>query len=932
MRMPWRAGTLVLAMLVATAVAVLPANAGGPRTNATYVALGDSYASGEGLGGLPGSQNGGYEAGTDTPNGARFNMCHRSANDAYAVKVVSGRYLVRPTVKTADRAFWACSGATTETMKLDVGGLSPNDKLKRFRYKQPQQVAGTVGPSTRWISLSAGGNDVQFAKLVQACILAYSERNTTKPVIRIPGKPACDVQLKASTDKMRTLGRTLGEVYEELLEEASKAKLVVVGYPRVFPADMSGGASLSKLTAAQRKSAGIPVDASRLCRTNARTLTYWIGVDDSHARQLTTFTQDLNRTALRQVAALAKRYPGRIVFADTWSTSVPHNCSGVTKDPSVNGVRLSALGGTGSCIPLCGVVSEASFHPSRAGADRIGRVVEAAFAGALYSLGDTWKVTGKVGEDLTAQPILFTGGTGTVTVVPGVDGTIPSWLTMSAGIGTVTLGGTPTASGSWTFPLVLQDAAGHRLTLTIKLTVAPGAVVQPSGLGKVVADLGPNAFAIGFSPGEPLFAYLNNRADNNCDLRVRNTQTGADDLVATMSRCDRSYWSAEGTALVYIRQTATDKRIFVWDSAARTSTEIAPTMTKSIDLESSTSISADGRYVFFRGDPGSAAPPNGWGPGTFLHDRQTRVTQPLYNAETGVSEVTWAPTGHRMFGVISDGFHRIKNLCTGSAPACDQILWTDMTAGNFAVLVADLADRRRVAVGNSYRGEVKVIDTDGATTTAPAAFATALAFGSGGNVVGMSDYTADGRALLRWNYKTGALVEIGRISDGNPIVSPDGSAVIVTDVDKTVSIDVATGKVTTTPLPGFTHPQWNRTATHTFNASYDMGRQLTIWTRATNTTTSLTPVYCYHPVTGTSASGRYALVLNSRYCGMGPLTGAWEFIDLTTGKVVGSAGQYGFRQRFDTSPWASKGDIAYVYDQPELGTGISNLQLVAPQG
>src|SRR4051794_1539036 len=78
-----------LGLLVATAIAVsmLPlipggtAHAGGVGSGATYVALGDSYAAGEGLG--P------FEAGTHTPASGSpntdpaKNTCHRSQQDGY---------------------------------------------------------------------------------------------------------------------------------------------------------------------------------------------------------------------------------------------------------------------------------------------------------------------------------------------------------------------------------------------------------------------------------------------------------------------------------------------------------------------------------------------------------------------------------------------------------------------------------------------------------------------------------------------------------------------------------------------------------------------------------------------------------------------------------------------------------------------------------
>jgi Putative Ig domain len=904
----WCVSALTAAVLVATAAAVAPAYAGGPRTDAVYVALGDSYASGEGLGESAGK----YEDGTDTPNGTQRNMCHRSIADAYAVKQVNAKYTVRPAVKATDRSFWACSGATTATMQQNLGALATSNK--DFHYKQPQQVASTVGADTRWISISAGGNDIEFAKLVQACIFAYSTATVAKkkPVVRLPG-PSCDTQMAASNKDLAGLDVSLNKVYTALLDKAKKSNVVVVGYPRVFPADMSSGLTLKGLTAAQRADVGIAADAQRMCRTNGQNLTYWIGVDDSHARQLTALSLNLNRAALRQVQTLAvnPNYAGRITFADTWSTSVPHNCTGSTPDPSVNGIRFAANTGTGCVLKVICPVSEASFHPTRAGQDRMGKAVEAAFGGALSSLGDSWAVNGKVGEALLAQPILYAGGNGHVTVSGGLDGTIPSWLSLSAGAGTVTLGGTPTAAGSWSFPITVQDTAKHLLSITVTLTVTPGAVVPPpsNGLGKVVADLGTASTAIGFSPGRPLFAYYVDRTDGNCDVRVRNTDNGTDDLVATLARCLDVTWATEGGALLYTKQ-----RVWVWDAATRTSTEMAPTIAKPVDPSDKPTISADGRFVAFDGADLSR----------YLVDRQSGTTSLLSATESMFGEL-WAPTGHRVI-LLPLG------ACTGVAPACGQPLWPDYPGA--LTVVADPADRSRLAISGDAVNEAKVIDTDGTVVDAPAALQAVTAWGAGSTVIGTGAYASGFRQVYRWNYRSGELVTLGQVADkGKLAVSPDGSTLLITDTSPTVSVDLATGTVTETALPGdAVSLQWNQTGTVAASAPLDFKHELRMWTAATNTVHTLdADLLCFYPYQGTSASGRYLLVADSSYCSDPMQKGTFKVIDVTTGQVVGKTVEYAYAQSPRVSPWASQGDLAYVYDFAEDLTGVHHLLLVAPQ-
>ena len=83
-----------------------------------YVALGDSYASGEGL--SP------YEPGTDVVAGAERNQCHRSDAQAYADLSPP---LVLPGV--TDRAFWACSGATVGDMEQVPPQSGPDEQFNQ---------------------------------------------------------------------------------------------------------------------------------------------------------------------------------------------------------------------------------------------------------------------------------------------------------------------------------------------------------------------------------------------------------------------------------------------------------------------------------------------------------------------------------------------------------------------------------------------------------------------------------------------------------------------------------------------------------------------------------------------------------------------------------------------------------------------------------
>jgi hypothetical protein len=140
----------VAALALGPAAAAAPANAAG-GAGATYVALGDSYAAGEGLG--P------YEVGSEhNPNGEpntdpAKNTCHRSMADAYgSLNQVSP--LVLPELPMSQRSFWACAGAVAADLTASQGVLAIGDG--HYQASQPAQYLA-VDERTNWVSASLGG-------------------------------------------------------------------------------------------------------------------------------------------------------------------------------------------------------------------------------------------------------------------------------------------------------------------------------------------------------------------------------------------------------------------------------------------------------------------------------------------------------------------------------------------------------------------------------------------------------------------------------------------------------------------------------------------------------------------------------------------------------------------------------------------------------
>ena len=164
-------GTALAGLL--TPLLVQPAQAAAPA----YVALGDSYASGTGTRSYI----------------ADGTSCQRSTS-AYPSLIAAARgYALN---------FRACSGATT----TDV----TNTQL------------GALTSATSYVSISVGGNDAGFADVLTTCALPWWAGN-------------CDGAINSAQSFVNnTLPSRLTTLYSQIRSRAPYAKVVVVGYPRIF--------------------------------------------------------------------------------------------------------------------------------------------------------------------------------------------------------------------------------------------------------------------------------------------------------------------------------------------------------------------------------------------------------------------------------------------------------------------------------------------------------------------------------------------------------------------------------------------------------------------------------------------------------------------------------------------------------------------------
>lgn len=191
-----------------------------------YVALGDSYSSGVG-----------------TNSYTLSSSCLRS--------VYAYPYLAAQQRANTSLNFVACSGATTTTL-------------------MSSQISA-VNSGTNIVSVTIGGNDIGFASLLVQCTLVNCNSALTDATNALPG----------------SLNSKLDTVYSAIKSQAaSGAKIVVLGYPRLF--STSGCWGTTGISSSERSNGNLladKVDQTIAARAAAYGFTYKsaVGAFTGHA-------------------------------------------------------------------------------------------------------------------------------------------------------------------------------------------------------------------------------------------------------------------------------------------------------------------------------------------------------------------------------------------------------------------------------------------------------------------------------------------------------------------------------------------------------------------------------------------------------------------------------------------------------------------------
>ncbi|GIF26088.1 hypothetical protein BJ973_003358 [Actinoplanes tereljensis] len=352
-----------------------------------YVALGDSYSSGEG--------NSPYDKNTDLKRtngtkGAAVNACHRSQASAFprlvrqpGADTYGGSSTLLSIEQMATQhsygsfGFLACSGATTTAIARDAVNSPPSASdaagytdwgSANYQWGELTQVEqGWLDQDTTQVSVSVGGNDVRFTDILNGCIAALSDcsgenyKLTRKSNGVVDPEPLRDYETKIIRDM---LPAKLKATYKAIHNAAPNAAIYVIGYPQMFPDQESNDACYNIGSQARLFLNAL---AGRLSVTISR------AVDDIRATGVNIRYVDTS-SAIHLGAAGQKK----------WA------CDGSDGYRWLNAITSKTTDGSGENTPGTG-----SFHPTARGQQGFADILTDAFGEDRWTRADSVASTKK---------------------------------------------------------------------------------------------------------------------------------------------------------------------------------------------------------------------------------------------------------------------------------------------------------------------------------------------------------------------------------------------------------------------------------------------------------------------------------------------------------------------------------------------------------
>lgn len=415
-------------------------------------ALGDSYSSGDGTADQR-SSNGWYS------DPSTSQACQRGPG-AWPILMAAASGSLNISGSGSNRSFFACAGATIAQI---IGGRSgePGQTSQLQNWTNANGAPGLV-------TITAGGNDVYFAKVLEACyvggLVSWFGFAPGGGGLGVLGSSACPSALSAVATYLTVWRQSfvdnLARLYSAAASAAGpKSNIVVVGYPRIMPTPSLGNIA----------------SADWHCP--------WVALSPTSLPLFAQATNDLNGD-IRQAAALAG-----VTYANVQDAFSGHElCTGSSyvnslsignKDSGKAGHPTTA-GQTALASTVLADIRDAGLPFARKKGQGFKALRSHAFAAPLmiHAAGGTLMVnTSDVPAAVVGNPYVgFLGATGgsdpyTWSVTSG---SLPSGLSLDGTTGIIS--GQTTTAGSATFTVKATDSTSPTpLTATASVTLTSNA-------------------------------------------------------------------------------------------------------------------------------------------------------------------------------------------------------------------------------------------------------------------------------------------------------------------------------------------------------------------------------------------------------------------------------------------------------------------------
>ncbi|MCU1363965.1 MAG: lipolytic protein family [Acidimicrobiaceae bacterium] len=348
----------------------------------SYVALGDSYASGEGLQANPSTYI----------SPSNHDGCHRSAR-AYPVLVAANLHLDIGQFETyGSGGFAACSGATSKD-------------LLAGENREPSQLSA-LSSQTRWVTLTEGGDDLHFSSVLIACLdvrasvrVGGAIKSYTQSGIVRENTTCGNYLARANSLLQATQGASkeeieLEHVYAQIFLRAPKAEVAVLNYPQLFTPSpptfcpVAGIASLSSVFKVHSAQLGIGYSQSQVSEFNQleNKLNSAISgaVSDVSAQGHNIRLVDVNSLTTTSAIPCDVATNGQSDI-NTLRFSVGFSLRSLVDNCRFDLARLLSLRSFVSCpsneaaVFLQHIVATQSFHPKQVAHDTMANAAEALF-------------------------------------------------------------------------------------------------------------------------------------------------------------------------------------------------------------------------------------------------------------------------------------------------------------------------------------------------------------------------------------------------------------------------------------------------------------------------------------------------------------------------------------------------------------------------